>query len=571
MIFNKKRKSFVSILCIGLLVFSFCMVSCSKDVVKQDPPPNGTHLPTESNANKEKNSPSDNAQEKPSEKGSEAEQNNDDILEKDHLSPLQGPALQRKPLHRYPSTMGPPSHGSMWNDNEIFVSTGEAGFTRIALSNQEMVETESYFYNRAFLQASTDYFLCRDKSHLFCMSKRDSREIWKQEISPSGNDYYFAVNEDIVVRMLFDSSLQQATVKGIQATTGKALWTMILEDKSHSFLGFSPSILLFTEGSSLVGIHPSTGEKSWQHNAILQLSDEPYQQEYYRNFRILSDYSIFIPIQENGEPFAYRIEPQTGEILAEYRYESPQEVRFQSSYIEQSSSILCSYRKASQYFFIAFDKDHGNVLWQTPFHQVLGDFSKQHGVECEYTILESLHQRVLVEISFSTIVCLNTETGEILWSHQSEFSQLKAVWKDAIYTRLIESQDQKIRIEFVSIETGSLLKDVAIPSTFQIPNAAISCIYTTDQNILVRMNIEDNPYWLFFKPDGTSIDYGGYLPESEETLPTNLVFFVTSKHNQMLFLVSGENGYELEIFTIPDYAYRINGDPRQANYESPLL
>ena len=571
MIFSKKRKGFLSILFIVFLVCSFCVVSCTKDVVKQDPPANGTSTSTESNTNHEKNSPSEHPEEKTDEKDFNGEQNSNESIEKDSLSPLQGPALQRKSLHRYPSTMGPPSYGSTWTDHEIFVSTGEAGFTKIALSNQEMVDTESYFYNRAFLQASTDYFLCRDKFHLFCLSKKDSQEIWKQDISPTGHDYYFAVNEDIVVRMLFDGSLQQATVKGIQASTGKAMWTMTLEDKSHSFLGFSPTILLFTEGSSLVGIHPSTGEKSWQHNSILQLSDEPYQQEYYRNFRILSDSSIFIPIQENGEPFAYRIEPQTGQILTEYRHESLQEVRFQSTYIELSSSILCSYRKASQYFFIAFDKDQGDVLWQTPFHQILGDFSKQHGVECEYSTLESLHQRVLVEISFSTIVCLDTETGTILWSHQSEFSQLTSIWKDSIYVRIIESQEQKLSLAFVSIETGSLVKEFILPSTFQIPNVLVSCIYTTDQNILIRMNIEDTPYWLLFEPNSSAISYSGYLPESQEALPTSLVFFVTSKHNQMLFLVSGENGYELEIVTIPEYSTRFNGDSRQANYESPLI
>ncbi|MDD4028264.1 MAG: PQQ-binding-like beta-propeller repeat protein [Caldisericia bacterium] len=557
MIFHEKRQVFVFILVVAFFFASFGLVSCKKENSHTE------SSPIDSTTDNDRRTSLDDPVEKPADNDFKDKEVTIETTKSTALFPLQGPVLLRNTLRTYPATMGPPGHNSVWNENEIFVSTGDAGFTKIALLQENMVKEQSYLYNRAFLQASEDYFLCRDKTHVFCLSKATSEELWKHEIASYGHDYYFAINTENVTRMLFDSSLQKATITGLHAKTGNVLWSMILQDKSHSFLGFSPYVLLFTKGTSLVGIHPTTGEKIWQHDSVLETSDEPYQQEYYRNFRILSDSSIFVPTKENGEPYAYRIEPETGKILTEYRLNSLQEVRFHNSYFETPSSILCSYRKGSEYFFIAYDKETGSILWETPFHQVLGDFAQQYGVECQYTAFKNSPQKVLIEISYSTVLCVEVKTGTILWFHQSEFSQISSVWQDTFQIRLLESQNQEIHIEFLNLDTGIPQQNWNLPPTFKIPDAPISMIYATEKHVIIRMNIQETPYWLFFQPDSFGIQYAGYLTDSQPNLATSLVFFVNSKSDTLLFLVSGENGYELEVVSIPDLAIELNGDSRQ--------
>ncbi len=505
-------------------------------------------IPIDTNTNETNNS-NENPTPSPTDPSPEVgdEQETESLL----LDPSLGQKLIRESLHYYPATMGPPGFNSVWKDNEIFVSTGDSGFTKIALANNTMIPEESYFFYRSFIHSSDDYFLCRDKNYVYCLAKKNAKELWKKDSNSSGQDYYFAVNPETVTNMRFSTTIQEGIVTGFNAEDGRTLWTKTLLNKTQSFLGFSPHILLFTEGSSLVGIHPRTGEESWEIKNILDLAEEPYQQEYFRNFRILSDGTIFIPLNEKGTPFAYRIDPETGQVLTEYRIDSADELRFHTSYTETSSSIIGGYRNKMEYFLIAFEKQSGSILWETSINTYLGEFAKKYGVEYEFTTFGQANQ-IIVKISYSTILCLNIDSGTIQWIVHSDFSQMDTIWNDSILVRLVELEHHQWRIEFISLDKGDLIKQWSLPDSYQPPTAPIELLHTTDSYIILRLDTNDQSRWFFFRPSNSNIEYTGYLSPSQNSELSSLVFIVSSLNDQCLFLTSGENGYELEIIDILD-------------------
>ncbi len=467
------------------------------------------------------------------------------------LNPIHGKMLHHETIHSYPATMGPPGYNSVWKEKEIFVSTGDSGFTKIALADHIMIPEESYFFYRSFIHSSENYFLCRDKSAVYCMAKKNAKELWKKDSVFSGQDYYFAINPDTVANMRFSANGSEGIVTTYHAQDGHLLWTKTLTNRTQSFLGFSPQILLFTEGSSLVGVHPRTGEKSWEIESILDVAEEPYQQEYFRNFRILTDGTLFIPLKEKGTPFAYRIEPATGQVLTEYRMDSVDELRFHTSYTETSTSIIGGYRNKMEYYLVAFDKHTGSILWETSINNYLGEFAKKYGVEYEFTDLDST-DHIIVKISFSTILHLDVETGAIQWVVHSDFSQMDAIWNDSIYTRLVESELHQWRIEFISLDTGDLIKQWLLPDTYKPPTAPIELLHTSNSYIILRYDDADQSRWIFFRPTDNDIEYYGNLFSPQETTSSKLVFYVSSINDQYLFLTHGENGTQLDIIEIPD-------------------
>jgi outer membrane protein assembly factor BamB len=536
----KHNKNFLIFLLIAMMfIYTVIFISCKRET--------NTTSPIDTSTN-ETNDPSDHPQSNQTSSSEVGEEQETDSL---LLDPSLGKMLHRESLHSYPATMGPPGFNSIWKDNEIFVSTGDSSFTKIALSNNTMIPEESYFFYRSFIHSSDNYFLCRDKNVVYCLTKKNAKELWKKDSSSSEQDYYFAVNPETVVNMRFLNTVQEGIVTCFHAQDGQALWTKTLLNKTQSFLGFSPRILLFTEGSSLVGIHPRSGEKSWEIKNVLDLAEQPYQQEYFRNFRILSDGTIFIPLKENGTPFAYRIEPENGQVLTEFRIDTTDKLRFHTSYTETPSCIIAGYRNNMEYFLVAFDKQSGSILWETSINTYLGEFAKKYGVEFEFTNFGHEDQ-ILIKISYSTILCLNIHNGTIRWIVHSEFSQMDTIWNNSIYVRLVESELNQWRIEFISLDTGDLIRQWYLPDSYQPPTAPIELLHTTDSSVVLRLDINDQPRWIIFQPSNSVIEYAGYLSPSQENGSSNLAFFVSSLKDQCLFLTSGDKGYELEILDILD-------------------
>ncbi len=537
----KQYKIYWILMLISIMVFqSMLVVSCKKET---KPP---TTIDSSSTAPEDTEDPSPPSQNDPSSEVGDEQETDSFVLDLSH-----GKMLRHESIHSYPATMGPPGYNSVWKDNEIFVSTGDSGFTKIALSDNVMIPEESYFFYRSFIHSSENYFLCRDKSTVYCLAKKNAKELWKKDSDSSGQDYYFAINPETVANMRFSATAKEGIVTAYHAQDGSMLWTKTLTNRSQSFLGFSPQILLFTEGSSLVGIYPRTGEKSWDIENILDIAEEPYQQEYFRNFRILTDGTLFIPLKENGTPFAYRIEPSTGQVLTEYRMDTDDELKFHTSYTESSTSIIGGYRNKMEYFLVAFDKQTGSILWETPINNYLGEFAKKYGVEYEFADFGSTNH-IIVKVSFSTVLHLNVETGGIKWVVHSDFSQMDTIWNESIYVRLVESELHQWRIEFISLDSGELIKQWRLPDTYQPPTAPIELLHTTNSYIVLRYDKAAQPRWIFFRPSDHGVEYTGNLSASQENDSSELVFFVSSMNDQCLFLTSGENGYQLNIIDILD-------------------
>ena len=459
--------------------------------------------------------------------------------------------LKRSRLFSYPAIMGPPSqYNSTWTSDRIFVNSGKAGFTKIDLEDKSMLESSSFLINKEFIGSSSEYFLCKDQEAVFCLVKENAKELWAKPLSSVGLDYYFPVNNDIVARMEFNQTKREGYVFGYDAKTGTSLWERKLANQNETFLGFSPSVVLFTKDENLIGVDPQSGVQLWSLSSILKPGDDIYVSDFYRNFIILDDQSLLIPSSDEGEPLAYRIHPVTGKVLAEYRYDSQVEVHFQSTFFETPTMIINTGRMDTRYSIVAFNKETGKIMWEKEINSILGPFEKKYGVQCRYSIFESKPNELYVETSDTSLICLDLNTGKIHWNRNLEFSQIKTFWNDLYQIRVHDQDDTQINLTIVDLATGDVRENILLPSNYSLPTAPVSLLYSSESHFLLRVQNNNQIDWLVYELNSNNEpEFYGLLSDTQEN-STTLVFYVSNKDNEFLFLVSGEKGYELEIFTI---------------------
>ncbi|MCK5848282.1 MAG: PQQ-binding-like beta-propeller repeat protein [Caldisericia bacterium] len=480
---------------------------------------------------------------------------NEDGIVTIELNPSITPNFITETFTSYPCVMGIPSVNSIWDEDKIFIDCYGSGVTKIALNGDEMIQEESYMLNKTYKGASEDYFICVDKQYVYCLTKRDGKELWKRGLTQDGSDYFFIVNNDIVVHMLFNPQLRLGTVKGYNSTNGKTLWEIKLTNESQTFLGFSSEILLFTDNNSLIGRNPSDGEIKWQNDSAIGYQNDAYLENYYRNFLILKDRTLFLPASQKGNPLAYRIEPSTGKILTEYRVDQSPDymegAKFQANFFEIGDSILASGSFKNEHFIISFDKSNGKVNWRTPIEYTLGTFAKKYGANCEYDQVGNDSSKVLLDISMTTEVLMNVNDGSIEWYTNCVFSQTKGYISNSYQVRIqgSEQKSDEIIVDFLNLKLGKVTKRCVFPSDYKLPDFSYQ-VHTTDKYAVIRADTQRGAVWVFLNPENNQRIAEGCIENNNEGQSETLAFYVGEKNGKYLYLATGEKGYEINIFTL---------------------
>ena len=362
-----------------------------------------------------------------------------------------------------------------WDNNE----PQELWSIDIGLGFSSIIEFEGFAYTQGY---------SKGKNTIYCLQAETGKIVWKSDFPCSKSDDYFKGGSRSTP-LARNGNLYLCTHVGdfycLNAKTGSVKWSLNLvkdfEGRRPTW-GYAASPVIFQDrlllvtgakNESLVSLDPETGEVLWKRGNYEAAYATPVFNESAKEILVFHEAGLSVHNIGDGEEKSFY------QHKTRYGINAAQPLK-----IGQKILLSSAYGKGSA--FIEFSGKTPSALWKTDKIA-----SQMASAIHDNGFIYGIHGQAGTRSNFSTIFCLNVETGKIFWEHKGYgLSSIILVGKTLVVLSekgelaLIEANPTKFTEHAVfQVLSG---KDNWIPPTYA--NGRLHCRSSDGDWVCLKLN-----------------------------------------------------------------------------------